>query len=166
LQAVSGRRELKWWERAEERFAKTRAGGWFAVNIANPIDRRLLKIGNGRLGLVVGQPGGLLGTTGARSGKLRETPLLYVEDGPRVIVVASNVGSANHPAWYHNLRAHPEVTFLRRGGHRGSYVARIAAGPEREELWERVNDLYAGYDTYQNRTGGREIPVVVLDPAP
>ena len=82
-----------------------------------------------------------------------------------MILVASNAGSTRHPSWYHNVRANPAVTFLRRGGHSASYVAREAAGPERAELWDRVNDLYGGYDTYQGRTGGREIPVVVLDPA-
>ncbi len=150
----------------QERFAQTHVGGWFAVNVANPIDRRLLKVGRGKLGLFLGQPVGLLGTTGARSGQPRETPLLYVDDGARVIVVASNVGKPHHPAWFHNLRAHPEVTFLRRGGHQGSYLARVAEGSERAELWKRVNDLYAGYETYQHRTDGREIPVVVLDPVP
>src|SRR4051794_39291601 len=161
---MAERRELKWWEQLEERFAQTRFGGWVAVNIANPIDRRLLKMSGGRLGMFIGQPVGLLGTTGARSGQPRETPLLYVDDGSRVILVASNAGNAKHPSWYHNLRAHPDVTFLRRGGHRGDYTARIAEGPERDELWVRVNDLYSGYETYQHRTDGRRIPVVVLDP--
>jgi len=153
------------WERLTESVVQTRAGGWFAVNIANPVDRRLLKLTKGRVGMFVGQPVGLLGTTGARSGQPRETPLLYVDDGERVILVASNAGSARHPSWYHNLRANPGVTFLRRGGHSASYVAREAAGPERAELWGRVNDLYGGYETYQGRTDGREIPVVVLDSA-
>ncbi len=134
------------------------------MTIANPIDRRLLKATRGRLGLFVGQPVGLLETTGAKSGQARETPLLYVDDGPRVILVASNAGNTRHPAWFHNLRANPKVSFLRRGGHTGDYTARVAAGPERDELWARVNDLYAGYETYQGRTAGREIPVVVLDP--
>ncbi len=158
-------RQLRWWERAIEAFAKTRFGGWFAVTIANPIDRRLLKASRGRLGMFVGQPVGLLGTTGARSGQPRETPLLYVDDGPRVILVASNAGNARHPAWFHNLSANPAVTFLRRGGHSAGYTARVAEGAERDELWERVNDLYSGYEDYQHRSEGRRIPVVVLDPA-
>ena len=153
------------WERAMESVVQTRAGGWFAVNVANPVDRRLLKLTKGRVGMFVGQPVGLLGTTGAKSGQPRETPLLYVDDGDRVILVASNAGSTRHPSWCHNLRANPDVTFLRRGGHSAAYVAREAAGPERAELWDRVNDLYGGYETYQRRTDGREIPVVVLDPA-
>jgi deazaflavin-dependent oxidoreductase (nitroreductase family) len=159
------RRELSWWDRRAEAFAQTRLGGWFAVTIANPVDRRLLKLTRGRLGLFVGQPVGLLGTTGAKSGAQRETPLLYVDDGERVVLVASNAGNTRHPAWFHNLRANPGVTFLRRGGHSGEYTARVATGAERDELWDEVNDLYSGYETYQGRTAGREIPVVVLDPA-
>jgi deazaflavin-dependent oxidoreductase (nitroreductase family) len=164
LGAVSDDRNLSWWERVMEDFAQTRFGGWFAVTIANPIDRRLLKLTRGKVALFVGQPVGLLETTGAKSRQQRETPLLYLDDGPRVILVASNAGSHRHPSWYHNIRANPGVSFLRRGGHTGDYIARIAAGREREELWARVNHLYDGYDAYQGRTDGREIPVVVLDP--
>jgi deazaflavin-dependent oxidoreductase (nitroreductase family) len=158
------RRKLSWWERQAEAFAQTRFGGWFAVTIANPVDRHLLRWTRGRLGMFIGQPVGLLGTTGAKSGRHRETPLLYVDDDERVILVASNAGNTRHPAWFHNLTAHPEVTFLRRGGHAATYTARVAEGAERAELWEQVNDLYAGYETYQGRTAGRKIPVVVLDP--
>jgi deazaflavin-dependent oxidoreductase (nitroreductase family) len=114
--------------------------------------------------MFLGEPVGLLGTVGAKSGQKRETPLLYLDDGERVVLVASKAGAALHPSWLHNLRANPRVSFLRRGGHRGTYVAREAEGAERDELWARVNDLYAGYDTYQGRTA-RRIPVVVLDPA-
>jgi deazaflavin-dependent oxidoreductase (nitroreductase family) len=156
---------MAWWERAMEAFVKTPAGGWLAVNVANPIDRRLLRVTGGRVGIFIGQPVGLLGTTGAKSGAARETPLLYVDDGERVILVASKAGAQRNPAWLHNLRANPRVSFLRRGGHTGTYLAREAEGAERDELWARANDLYAGYDTYQERAGTRTIPVVVLEPA-
>lgn len=146
-----------------EAFAKTRFGGWFAVTVASPIDRRLLRWTGGRLGLFLGQPVGLLEVRGARSGALRETPLLYAEDGDRVVLVASNAGSLKHPAWLHNLRANPEVAFTARGS-RGSYHAREAAGEERDRLWQTVLSVYEGYDDYAGRAGSREIPVVVLDP--
>ena len=162
---MTRRRQLSWWERQLEAFVKTRAGGWIAVNIGNPIDRRLLPLSGGRVGLFLGQPVGLLETTGAKSGKRRETPLLYLDDGDRVVLVASKAGAARHPAWFHNLTANPSVGFLRRGGHRGRYLAREAEGAERDELWDRVNDLYSGYETYQGRAGDRRIPVVVLEPA-
>ena len=147
-----------------EALVKTRVGAWLAINVANPIDRRLLTLTNGRVGLFLGQPIGLLVTIGARSGERRETPLLYLDDGERGVLVASKGGNPRHPAWYHNLRANPRVTFLRHSGHRGTYLAREADGEERERLWARVNDLYGGYETYQGRTEGRRIPVVVLEP--
>lgn len=135
------------------------------MNVANPVDQRLLAWSNGRAGLFIGQQVGLLETVGAKSGERRETPLLYLRDGERIVLVASKAGAPRHPAWYHNARAHPAVRFLPRGGPKADYVAREAEGPEREELWLKVNDLYAGYDDYQDRAGGRTIPVVVLDPA-
>jgi deazaflavin-dependent oxidoreductase (nitroreductase family) len=159
------RRRMSWWERRMEGLVKTRAGGWLAVNVANPIDRRLIPLTGGRMGLFLGQPVGVLETIGARSGEPRKTPLLYLAQGERVVLVASKAGSSRHPAWYHNLKANPRVRFLRRGGKRSEYLAREAIGAERDELWAEVNDLYAGYDTYQGRTGGRRIPVIVLDPA-
>src|SRR5436190_23247486 len=137
------RRQMAWWERRMEGLVGTRAGGWFALHVANPIDRRLLPLSGGRVGLFLGQPVGLLETVGARSGEPRQTPLLYLDEGERVVLVASKAGSARHPSWYHNLTANPRVRFLRRGGHRADYLAREATGAERDDLWAKVNDLYA-----------------------
>lgn len=162
---MAGRRPMSRWERALEALVGTRAGGWFAIHVANPIDRRLLPLTRGRIGLFLGQPVGVLETLGAKSGQKRRTPLLYLADGERVVLVASKAGSAKHPAWYHNLKANPRVRFLRRGGREAEYVAREATGAERDELWARANDLYSGYETYQGRAGGRRIPVIVLEPA-
>jgi deazaflavin-dependent oxidoreductase (nitroreductase family) len=155
---------MAWWERRMEGFAKTRVGGWLAIHVANPIDRQLLPLTGGRIGLYLGAPVGVLETVGSKSGQTRRTPLLYLDEGDRVVLVASKAGNPRHPAWYHNLKASPRVRFLRRGGHRAEYVAREATGPERERLWAKVNDLYAGYETYQGRAGSRRIPVIVLEP--
>jgi deazaflavin-dependent oxidoreductase (nitroreductase family) len=159
------KRQLAWWERPLEGFAQTRVGGWVAVHIGNRVDRHLLKWTNGRVGMFIGQSVGLLFVTGARSGEPRETPLLYTPDGDRFLLVASNAGSTKHPAWYHNVRANPEVEFLPRGGPRAAYRARELDGDERDAAWALVNDMYTGYDTYQARTGGRRIPVIALEPA-
>lgn len=97
-------------------------------------------------------------------GQERRTPLTFLPDGDAIVLVASKAGSEKHPAWYHNLRANPEVRFLAKGRER-AYRAHDAEGAERDRLWAAVNDLYAGYETYQGRTGGRRIPVVVLEPA-
>ena len=155
---------MSWWERRAGAFARTKPGGWFAINIANPIDRRLLRWTRGRVGVFLGQPVGLLETVGARSGQPRTTPLLYVEEDGRIVLIASKAGAERHPAWYHNLIAHHDVRFTAHDGRHGRFRAREAAGAERDALWARANDLYAGYEDYQQRTGGRRIPVIVLEP--
>lgn len=102
----------------------------------------------------------LLRTTGARSGRLRTTPLLYIADGADVVVVASNGGQARHPGWFANLRRTPEVELVV-GTEAWRARARIADPAERARLWPRVNEAYP-YQSYQDNTS-REIPVVVLE---
>jgi deazaflavin-dependent oxidoreductase (nitroreductase family) len=160
--ARARRRQLKWWERLLERFAASRAGGWFFVEIGNRVDPFLLKLTKGRLSVAVGQPVLLLTVKGAKSGVPRQTPLLFYADGDRLVVVASRAGSPSHPAWYHNVKANPTVDIIAPRGRSGCYVGYEAEGEERARLWEEVNDLYAGYDVYQQRAGSRRIPVMVF----
>lgn len=149
--------------RALERIYATRAGAWLAINVASRVDRRLVRLSGGRLSMAIVRPVALLTTTGARSGLVRTTPLLFFERGREVVLIASCGGSPRHPAWYHNLKANPRCALLARG-ETARYVAREGPGEEREELWRRANTLYAGYDAYQTRTDGRRIPVMVLTP--
>jgi len=151
-------------EKAMQAMARTRVGGWLFVNVFPVIDRKLLPLSRGRLKVALGQPILLLHTRGAKSGEPRQTPLLYTPDGEGFIIVASKAGAAHHPAWYHNLRAHPDAVAVEIGPRRIPVRARVAEGPERDQLWQRVNDNYDGYQTYQARAGGRLIPVVVLEP--
>lgn len=109
-----------------------------------------------------GVPICLLTTTGRKSGQDRTTPLLYLRDGPRVVLVASQGGLPKHPAWYHNITANPEVT-VRIGKEARRLRARVAEGPERAELWAKLLELYADFDSYQSWTD-RTIPVVVCEP--
>jgi len=104
----------------------------------------------------------LLEHVGRRSGRSLTTPLVYLEDGRDLVVVASQGGLPKHPQWLHNLRATPEATVLLKGGRR-NVRARVAYPDERAQLWPRLVDLYADFDTYQRWTD-REIPVVVLEP--
>jgi F420H(2)-dependent quinone reductase len=104
----------------------------------------------------------LLDHVGARSGVLRTTPLVYVEDGENVVLVASKGGHPRHPAWFHNLRANPETT-VQIGSERRAVRARVATPEERERLWPMAVAAYSGYRGYQARTE-REIPLVVLEP--
>ena len=144
--------------------ARSRLGGWLFVNVFPVIDRRLIPLFHGRLKVAIGQPILLLHTRGARSGEPRTTPLLYTPWGDAFVVVASKAGAQHHPAWYHNLRGHPEDISIEVAGARISVRARVIDGPERARLWERVNDNYNGYDAYQTRAAGRTIPVISLEP--
>jgi deazaflavin-dependent oxidoreductase (nitroreductase family) len=104
----------------------------------------------------------LLDHVGAKSGVERTSPLLYIEDGPNLVIVASKGGYPSHPAWFHNLRANPEAT-VQVGSERRPVRARVATPAERARLWPRAVDAYGGYAEYQSRTG-REIPLVILEP--
>ena len=118
----------------------------------------------GRLaGNLFGMPVVRLTTTGRRSGKPRTTMLTSpVQDGDRVVLVASYGGDHRHPAWYLNLREHPQVEVTMRGRTR-PMRARTASPAEKAELWPRVTKVYRGYGFYQARTG-RDIPLVILEP--
>jgi deazaflavin-dependent oxidoreductase (nitroreductase family) len=143
--------------------ARTRFGGWLFVNVFPVIDRWLMPLTRGRLKVAMGQPILLLHTRGARSGQPRTTPLLYTPHRDGFVVVASKAGAEHHPAWYHNIRAHPDAIAVEIGGRRIEVRPRVVEGAERTELWQRVNDNYNGYETYQGRAGGRVIPVVLLE---
>ena len=105
----------------------------------------------------------LLNHVGRRSGSPFTTPLLYLADGERLVVVASQGGLPKHPQWFHNLTAHPETTVELRGEGARAVRARTADPDERAALWPRLVDLYADFDNYQSWTD-REIPVVILEP--
>jgi len=159
------RRRLSTFQRHGENFARSRAGAWYFINVAMRIDRVLLPLSRGRVSSAVGEQVGLLETTGAKSGERRRIPLLYLRDGNHVVLIASKGGNAKHPGWYWNLKANPRVRFLGPDGLTGEYTAREAEGDERARLWAEAVDYYDGFATYQGRTDGRQIPVVVLEPA-
>lgn len=109
-----------------------------------------------------GLPIVLLTLRGARSGKLRYTPVMRVEHNGSYAVVGSKGASATHPAWYYNIKAHPEVS-LQDGTETKRCFAREVEGDERAEWWQRAVAAYPDYDVMQNMTD-RTLPVFVLDP--
>src|SRR6476620_12302098 len=109
-----------------------------------------------------GLPVCLLTTTGRKSGEPRISPLLFLEDGDRIVLVASQGGLPKHPMWYLNLRANPQVTVQVKSRVR-TMTARVADPGERARLWPRLVDMYADFDNYQAWTD-RTIPVVVCTP--
>jgi len=104
----------------------------------------------------------LLEHRGRRTGRLRTTPLVYLEDGDRIVVVASQAGRPEHPMWYLNVLADRDVT-VQVGRRRRAMRARVVEGEERAALWRRLVELYADYASYQSWTE-RVIPVLVLEP--
>jgi deazaflavin-dependent oxidoreductase (nitroreductase family) len=153
-------------QRILQRFPASHLGAWIFARTLHPLDRILLRLSRGRVsvpGIVTGLPVVMLTTIGAKSGKPRTVPVVGISDGDKVVVIASNYGQAHHPAWYHNLRAHPEAT-LELPGRSGTYLAREATPAEWQTYWRRASELYIGFPEYQKRTQGRDIPIIVLTP--
>jgi len=105
----------------------------------------------------------LLTTTGRKSGRKYTTPLQYIRDGDNFLVIASNAGHKVHPQWWLNIAANPEVSIQVRKN-RMKATAAAAESEDRDRLWQKALDQYAGFADYQ-KTADREIPVVVVTPA-
>ncbi|WP_431973763.1 nitroreductase family deazaflavin-dependent oxidoreductase [Micromonospora haikouensis] len=115
-------------------------------------------------GQFAGAPLLLLHTVGARSGQARVNPMMYQEVDGGYAVFASKAGAPTNPDWYHNVLAHPRVR-AEIGTETVELVARVAAGEERERIWSAQKAAYPGFADYERKTD-RQIPVVVLEPAP
>jgi deazaflavin-dependent oxidoreductase (nitroreductase family) len=105
----------------------------------------------------------LLETIGRKSGEPRLNALTYLPWGDQYVVIASVLGEPRNPAWYHNLRARPDVT-IQVGARRIGVRAHDAEGEEREAIWRKLVVESPDYEQYRERTG-RRIPIVVLTPA-
>ena len=125
------------------------------------LHRWVYRVSGGKLGKTFfGSPILLLTTTGRQTGQPRTWPLTYLPEGDRLIVIASNGGQPNHPAWYLNLRANPQVS-VQLGDRVRTMSAQTMEGDERARVWSRVVEEYPAYAEYQRKTD-RRIPVVVL----
>jgi deazaflavin-dependent oxidoreductase (nitroreductase family) len=105
----------------------------------------------------------LVDHTGAKSGTKRTSPLMYHEHGDAIVVAGTKAGQPSHPAWYHNLMANPDTT-IQIGSEVRKVHARLATDEERDRLWEKMVEIYPGYNFYERNAKGRKIPVVILDP--
>jgi deazaflavin-dependent oxidoreductase (nitroreductase family) len=149
-------------------FLRTKAGRSTAINVAARVDPYLLKASRGYVALGMVLPSANLTTKGAKSGAKRTSTVLYFTEGDDVILVASSFGRDKHPAWYHNLKVHPEAT-LERAGRSGRYIAaEVEDEAERQRLFTLMDKIYAGYADYRKRADeiGRRIPILRLTPAP
>ena len=139
----------------------TRDDEWIAFN--GPVIDEFRANGGQCAGALAGNPMVLLTTTGARSGQPRVSPLTYTTDGDRWVLIASKAGADHHPAWYHNIVAHPEVT-LEVGSERFAARAEVVTGDERERLFAERIAVMPRFGRYRELTD-REIPVVVISRA-
>lgn len=131
--------------------------------VATKLHSFVYRATGGRVGgRIAGGPVLLLTTTGRKSGREHTVPLLYLEDGEDMVVVASNGGTATPPAWWLNLTANPGA-MAEVGGRRVRVRAEEADPEEKEWLWPRLVTMYRGYEDYRRRTD-REIPIVILRP--
>ena len=113
-------------------------------------------------GTLAGKPVIILTFKGAKSGKIRKTPLMRIEHNGIYAVVASNAGAPTHPSWYNNIVANPIVE-LQDGAVKQDSRVREVSGEEKTEWWERADAAYPKFPAYRARAG-REIPVLVLEP--
>ena len=157
--------------RFAQRMASTSAGAWFLSRAMHPLDRLTLKLSGGRFSaaeVVAGLPIVMIEMTGARSQLPRSVPLIYVQieaEPEKLALVATNWGQRRHPAWYFNLKAHPNVTCTLKGRRR-AYKAHVASVDEYQWYWPAAVETYPGYDLYRRRISGREIPILILEPLP
>jgi deazaflavin-dependent oxidoreductase (nitroreductase family) len=144
------------------RLSATRFGAWFSIHVAWKLDPFLLKLTRGRLSTAGPLATALLESRGARSGLPRRNATLYFHDGDRVTIVASKRGWPTHPAWYYNLRAHPDIVY----GGLPFHAELIEEEAERERLWGLADRVFPEYADYREQAGkaGRTIPIFQLTP--
>jgi deazaflavin-dependent oxidoreductase (nitroreductase family) len=162
LRYVDPARRRGWFSRAYAAFSATRLGRLISARVAWKLDPYLLRLTRGRLSSGLVLPTALLETRGAKTGVPRRNAVIYFHDGDRVTIVASKAGAERHPAWFHNLRAHPDVTF----GGIPMRAAVVGDEAERERLWALADRVFAPYATYRRDAAraGRTIPIVQLVP--
>ncbi|AQA02567.1 nitroreductase family deazaflavin-dependent oxidoreductase [Mycobacterium sp. MS1601] len=124
----------------------------------------IFKKTGGRFGdkFLRGAPVGILTTIGRKSGEARESPLLFLQEGKRIVLVASQGGRANNPMWYLNLKSNPAITF-RTKKETLSLLAREATDSERDQYWPKLDAMYPDFANYRSYTD-RKIPIVICDP--
>ena len=140
--------------------ANTRLGRFLSVHVVWKVDPYLMRATRGHLGMGLVMPTALLETRGAKSGEPRRNVVIYFHDGDRVTIVASKLGLPEHPAWFHNLEADPDVTFG------GIPMRATVVGDEtqRERLWRPADRVFAPYAAYRREAAkaNRTIPIVQL----
>jgi deazaflavin-dependent oxidoreductase (nitroreductase family) len=138
--------------------------GNVAIRVYSAMNTWVYRVSGGKVGgrFLRGAPVMLLTTTGRKSGRSRAVPLIYLRHGEDVVIAASKGGMSQHPLWYRNLKANPQVE-IEIGKEKAAMLARTATTEEKAELWPSLVAMYRDFDDYQARTE-RDIPVVILSP--
>ncbi len=160
LKYVDPNRPPSLFSRAYAALANTRPGRFMSVHVVWKVDPSLMRATRGRVGMGLVMPTALLETRGAKSGAVRRNVVIYFHDGERVTIIASKLGHQKHPAWFHNLRAHPDVTF----GGIPMRAAVVSDEVERQRLWTLADRVFAPYAAYRREAAkvNRMIPIVQL----
>ena len=145
------------WSKSEEKFGK-----WLIKKIG-PAQTFVYEATGGRFWhTFLGAECAILTTTGNKTGKKRKTPLLYLENGDDIVMVASQAGFSTDPYWYKNLKKNPQAT-IQIGTKIRTMFAREATENEKLALWPQLDAIYEGYKEYRARAKGiREIPIVIF----
>ena len=155
-----------WWQTVIMTLAATRPASWFLVRVHPDLDGIVLKLTKNRqtaTKVLTGRPVLTITTRGARTGRMYQTPLLYLQEGENYLLIATKFGRRENPGWYYNIRAHPEVE-VTLNGETSRYLGAEVKGSERRAYWERAVAHYPGYSKYQHRAAGRRIPIIILTP--
>jgi deazaflavin-dependent oxidoreductase (nitroreductase family) len=160
LTYVDPSRSRSLFTRAYVGLGTTRPGRFLSRHVLWKLDLIMLRVTRGRLSTAFPIRTAVLQTRGAKSGATRRNAVIYFHDGDNVTIVASHAGYPRHPAWYHNLRAHPDVT-LAATPMRASVVIEE---PERQRLWKLADHVFPPYAKYRRQAAksGRTIPLVQL----
>jgi deazaflavin-dependent oxidoreductase (nitroreductase family) len=160
LKYVDPNRPRGWFSHVYAWFSATRVGRFLSANFAWKLDPYLLRATRGRVGMGLVLPTALLETRGAKSGAIRRNAVIYFHDGDKVTIIASLAGAPKHPAWFHNLRAHPEVTF---GGVQMQATV-VEDEAERQRIWSLADRVFPPYAAYRREAAKaqRTIPIVQL----
>jgi len=153
-------------QRAVQFIPASRPGSWLLARTLYRVDPFILRLSRGRVSLpslLVGLPVVIVTMTGAKSGRRITLPLAVIPMGDELALIATNFGNARNPAWYFNMRAHPQVECTDDRGSR-IYHVREATGAEYAQIWRTAVEFYIGYAAYKKRAGTRHIPILVLTP--
>jgi deazaflavin-dependent oxidoreductase (nitroreductase family) len=139
------------------------------ARVLPPLDRWWFRMSKGRqtlTGLLADVPVVMVTTVGAKSGKVRQTPLLPIRDPDRptcLALIATNFGQERYPQWYFNLKKHPQAQCAMHGEQK-AYLVREAEGEEYQRYWQLAEATFFGYRVYRQRIRSRHIPILILEP--